>query len=195
MPSADRTIWNELHCHHHDNVPYSGWEARRTLLPSIFAKLGYNKGAEIGVRTGDYSELLLKANPSLHLLCVDPWTPYRLRKAEEQEQNYQETLRRLAPYNATVVRKTSMDAVVDVPEGSLDFVYIDGLHEFEPVMLDILHWARRVRKGGVVSGHDYCWGYQTGVVAAVDAYVRGMGIQSWYLTTRDREPSWLWVTR
>ncbi len=196
MPSIERMIWEKFHCKRNDNVPYCGWEARRTVLAELFADLGYTRGAEIGVCKGEYSEVLLKANPKLHLLCIDPWMPYRLRRAEEQTANRVLTEKKLASYGrVTIVPKTSMDAVNDVPEGSLDFVYIDGLHDFVPVMLDIIHWAKRVRVGGIVSGHDYVWGYQTGVVAAVDAYVRGMGILNWYLTSRDREPSWFWVKR
>lgn len=195
MPSIDRMIWTKFHVHNGDNVPYCGWEARRNLLAELFAELGYRRGAEIGVRTGEYSEVLCKANPDLELLCIDPWTPYRLRSQEEQTANYIETQRRLEPYKVTLIPRTSMDALAGVPEESLDFVYIDGLHEFEPVMLDIIHWSKRVRRGGIVAGHDYMWTYKAGVVAAVDAYTRGMGIQSWYLTSRDREPSWLWVKR
>jgi hypothetical protein len=85
--------------------------------------------------------------------------------------------------------------VTTIPDGSLDFVYIDGLHDFEAVILDIVYWSRKVRSGGIVSGHDYCWAFKSGVIAAVDAYTRGLGITSWYLTNKDREPSWLWVKK
>jgi hypothetical protein len=72
-------------------------------------------------------------------------------------------------------------------------VYIDAMHEFDPVMMDILHWAPKVRPGGIIAGHDYCWYYQGGVVQAVDAYVRAHNILTWYVTQLDKEPSWLWV--
>ena len=196
MPSVERTIWNKFHVHRGDNVPYIGWKASRALFGELFAELGYTKGAEIGVCRGVFSEMLCKANPNLHLYCIDPWTPYRQRRAAEQERNFAEATQRLAPYNTTIIKQRSLDAVqawCDKP-GQLDFVYIDGLHDFENVMLDIIHWARVVRPGGIVSGHDYAWGYNAGVVPAVDAYTRGSGILNWYVT-RDREPSWLWVQR
>lgn len=193
MPSIHRIIWNKFHVHGGDNPPFCGWKATRVALAELFAELKYKKGVEVGVCQGLFSEVLCQKNPGLQLSCVDPWTPYRLRRKEEQEANYQTTLQRMQQYGATVIRKTSMDAVGDFADNSLDFVYIDGLHDFESVMLDIICWSHKVRPGGIVSGHDYCWGYQAGVVPAVDAYVRGKGILNWYLTVRDREPSWLWV--
>jgi len=129
----------------------------------------------------------------LKLLCIDPWAPYRANSVEKMEATYQHAKEQLAPFDATLIRKTSMDAVKDIPDESLDFVYIDAMHEFDPVILDIIHWAPKVRPGGIVSGHDYCWYYQGGVVQAVGAYTRCHDIQTWYVTQRDKEPSWLWV--
>jgi hypothetical protein len=186
-------LWRKFRVKRHDNVPYCGWGATRWALAEVFAQLGYTRGAEVGVRQGLFSEAMCKANPGVQLMCVDPWSPYRLRTQDEQDVNYAAACKRLEPYGCQIVRKTSMEAVIDVPDHSLDFVYIDGLHDFVPVMLDIIHWAKKVRTGGIISGHDYCWGYQAGVVAAVDAYTRGMGIIQWYLTSRDREPSWVVV--
>ena len=194
MPSIDRVIWNKFRVKQHDNVPFCGWGAKRDVLVEVFSDLGYKKGAEIGVRTGLFSEFMCKMIPDLEILCIDR-TANRLRREEGQKANYEEAKKRLAPYKATLIPKSSMEAVKDVLDDSLDFVYIDGDHEFEAVMLDIIHWSHKVRVGGIVSGHDYCWGYRSGVVAAVDAYVHGTGIQSWYLTNHDREPSWLWVKR
>lgn len=193
MPSVDRVIWDKFRVKRGDNVPYCGWGATRNLMVELFRDLGYKKGAEIGVCQGLYSELLFKTIPGLEMLCIDTWTPNRLRNEETQKANYEEAKKRLAPYKATLIPKASMDAVKDVPDGSLDFVYIDGSHEFEAAMLDIIFWSYKVRSGGIVSGHDYCWGYKSGVVPAVDAYTRGMGILNWYLTNHDKEPSWLWV--
>jgi len=194
MSSVDRAIWNKLRVKQHDNVPYCGWGATRIALAELFGELGFKRGAEIGVARGEYSEILCQKNPGLELFCIDVWAPNakrRLRRA--QEENFAQAKQRLEKFNAKLIRKASMDALGDVADGSLDFVYIDADHEFESVMLDIIHWSHKVRAGGIVSGHDYCWGYRTGVVAAVDGYVSGMGIQSWYLTNHDREPSWLWV--
>ena len=40
------------------------------------------------------------------------------------------------------------------PSNSLDFVFIDGAHDYENVRTDIAVWKRRIRQGGVIAGHD-----------------------------------------
>ena len=43
-------------------------------------------------------------------------------------------------------------------EGRLaDLVFIDADHRYEAVKADIEAWAGVIRKGGVLSGHDYHW--------------------------------------
>jgi len=195
MPSLERIVWHKLRVKRGDKAPYCGFGATRDALAELFAELGYTLGAEIGVCRGHYSETLCKKNPRLKLLCVDPWAPYALRTEQVQQAHCDEATARLAKYDVTIIKKASMEAVKDVADGSLDFVYIDADHLFESVILDIIHWSRKVRVGGIVSGHDYCCDYQSGVMAAVDAYVKGTGIQTWYVTIHDHSPSWLWLKR
>lgn len=38
---------------------------------------------------------------------------------------------------------------------SIDFVFIDGDHYFESVLKDMTDWYDKVRKGGIMAGHDY----------------------------------------
>ena len=130
-------------------------------------ELGFKKGAEIGVHRGYYSKVLCQAIPNLELICIDWWrgrTEYLHKQAQEK----------LAPFNTTLIKKTSMEALADVPDNSLDFVYIDANHRYAHVLQDIKAWTKKVRIGGIVSGHDY-WkfpgsGYK-GAKKAVDEYV------------------------
>lgn len=157
--------------------------------------MGYKKGAEIGVAEGKFSEVLCEAMPGLELLCVDPWERYPQNQrgggSEKQHNNLQDAIDRLSKYNTKLVRQMSMEAVIDVPWDSLDFVYIDGNHNFDYVMQDIIEWSKCVRSGGVVSGHDYYHFNQSGVIEAVDAYIKAHGIRQWWIT-QEREPTWYW---
>jgi hypothetical protein len=49
----------------------------------------------------------------------------------------------------------SQDALADVPDMSLDWVFIDGNHSYEYVKEDIPGWTSKVKLGGIVSGHDF----------------------------------------
>ena len=80
-----------------------------------------------------------------------------------------------------------------VLDGSLDFVYIDGAHDFDNVMLDLIVWSRKVKAGGIVAGHDYDRPHKRGVVPAVDTYTRMHGIHEWFLTDQKREASFIWM--
>jgi len=176
-----------------DNLPFGGATATRAALAEVFAEAGYKRGAEVGVRLGTYSALLCQCNPELQLLSIDPYIPYRRHTIESMNHTYEKAKANLAPYNATLIRKTSVEASKDVPNESLDFVYIDAMHEFDPVIEDIIHWVPKVRRGGIVAGHDYSYYYQGGVILAVQAYTRAHNINPWYTTSCDKLPSWLWV--
>lgn len=179
----------------------------RTALAKVFKDLRFTRGAEIGVWKGAFSACLLEGNPRLRMLCVDPWTSYpawldtkNSLPAEEAERFMAEALAialaRLGPLNATVVRKFSTDAALEVEDGSLDFVYIDGNHVEAAVREDLEAWTPKVRKGGIVAGHDYRVFSNKPtihVVEAVRAWTTERGIAPWYITAGDKTPSFLWA--
>ena len=171
----------------------------RKNLAKLFGTLGFNRGVEVGVERGKYSQVLCNNNPDLHLICVDPWVEYpgyiRAVSAEKFGWQKQEAVKRLAPYNVDIWEQFSMDAVRNVAMNSLDFVYIDGNHAFDWVMQDIIEWSKRVRPGGIVSGHDYYRFRGAGVVDAVNAYVYAHGIKEWFLTNESKAKSFFWVKR
>jgi predicted O-methyltransferase YrrM len=161
----------------------------RKRLVQHFGEHGLTRGAEIGVDRGRFSEYMLKVMPDLHLLSVDPWR-WKLRG----ESRYNSSVRRLSPYGerSTIIRKDSFDAVHDIKDESLDFVYIDGDHTFDYVMTDLIWWAKKVKYGGVVAGHDHYRFRGGGVVPAVDAYTQQHGITRWFLTD-EKTATFFWI--
>jgi len=166
-------------------VRVRGLDRKRLMIH--FGESGMTRGAEIGVDRGRFSQYMFKVIPGLHLFCVDPWR-WKLRG----ESRYRSTVERLSQFNATIIRKNSIDALVDVPDESLDFAYIDGDHTFDYVMTDIIWWSKKVRYGGVVAGHDYYRFRRGGVIPAVDIYTQQHGITQWFLTD-ERTPTWFWI--
>ena len=174
----------------------------RNDLAALFAELGFNRGAEIGVAEGNYSEVLCKANPQLELLAVDPWHRYsgnpQNKPKEKDEYAYNEAKRKLAPYpNVRLMKMYSMDAVREVPDGYLDFVYVDGHHGFDFCIQDIIEWSKKVRSGGLVSGDDFYyldpnrWG--AGPVEAVMAYTQAHKINPWFTFMGHKSIDFCWV--
>lgn len=190
-----KVIWKVFHFTPKDRpVPWgSSVRYKRDLFGELFARAGFTRGAEIGVRKGKFTRLLCKANPELHMLCIDPWEAYAVRYPQElQDKIYQDCLKVLEEYDVEIIRKRSMDAVKDIPYDSLDFVYIDANHHFDYVMEDIIHWARRVRPGGIIACHDFHYGSNVDVVEAVKAYTRAHHIDPWYVT-KEAQPTAYWV--
>ena len=94
-----------------------------------------------------------------------------------------------------IIRASSMDAVRDFQPESLDFVYIDANHSFDYVMQDIIEWSRRVRKGGIVAGHDYTQKKKyedLHVVEAVAAYTGIRRIRPWFIVGSEAEVHSFW---
>ena len=166
-----------------DNLPFALKRGGRNRLAEFLGEYGFNRGVEIGVQWGLYSAILCKANPNIELYSIDPWL-YSKRKSSKAraEQKFNKSVKRLSPFNATVIRKKSMDALVDFKDNSLDFVFIDGNHSFDYAVSDIIHWTHKVRQGGVIAVHDYYNFNNGGVMKAVDAYTHCHYIDPWYVT-------------
>jgi len=167
----------------------------RNVVAEIFNEFGFTIGAEIGVYRGEYSQVLLDKNPNLKLYLVDPWFTVEFgdySNKEKQRRNFSLTRQNLVGRNVEYIVKSSHDALTNIPDASLDFVYIDGSHYFDDVMFDLIEWTKKVRVGGIVSGHDYFHHHNFGVVIAVDMYTRAHGINEVFVT-QEYAPSYLWV--
>jgi len=182
----------------------------RNNLPELFNELGFKEGAEIGVESGAYSQVLCEGNPGVHLYSIDPWKSHRGYRDHVNQKKldgfYKTAKKVLAPYNCEVVRKFSMDSVNDFKDGSLDFVYIDANHDFVNVTNDIHAWSRKVKVGGILAGHDYVirskWQDMQHAKLVVDSYTRAYGIRPYFVLgtkainpgeVRDNTRSWMWV--
>jgi hypothetical protein len=73
------------------------------------------------------------------------------------------------------MRSTSVKAAKMIYDGSLDWVFIDANHEYKYIKENLKIWTPKVRKGGIVSGHDYKnpkeKGKGWGITKAVDEFV------------------------
>lgn len=182
----------------------------RNNMAELFAELGFAVGAEIGVRDGSYSEILMQANPDLTLYGIDPYEPHKgyrdhVRKStfEAFEKEAHDKLDKYASY--TFVRDYSDTAASRFEDGSLDFVYIDGDHEFYQVINDVHKWLPKIRKGGIISGDDYFkhkGNARIHVYQAINGYTDAWGIRPWFVLgtkemlegeIRDHGRSWMWV--
>ena|GEM_PF-1112058 len=166
----------------------------RHTLARMLRDMEVREGVEVGTHSGFSAELWARHCSTLHLTCVDPYAAYAVRPIQaEHDKIYASAVKRLKPYNVDIIRERSLDAVESFEDRSLDFVNIDGNHEFDWVVQDLIHWAPKVRDGGVVMLHDYCNFWRGGVVLAVNAYTTAHRVDPWYVTgRRDKTPTAFW---
>lgn len=121
-----------------------------------------NRGVEIGVRDGVFSEHLLKKNTSLKMVCVDPYLPYmdidKFYDKADQEACLKNASLNLKPFQilgrVVWLYHPSAESCDLVGSESYDFVFIDAEHTFAACYTDCRLWAPKVRKGGLLAGHD-----------------------------------------
>lgn len=132
----------------------------REVFTALVRGSGWKTGAEIGVDKGILFGMLLKHCPELHLIGVDLF-PDRVRSHRVFEHLEQH------PERARLIVSDSAAAAGEVPDASLDFVFIDADHSYEAVRKDIDAWRSKVKPGGWFGGHDYSPKFP-GVIRAVD---------------------------
>lgn len=188
----------------------------REALYKLYAQLGYTVGCEIGVEKGKNAQTMFEIIPNLKLYGVDAYKQHpqasyayhaALRHWDDQYlQNVkQQCLKRMKGRDFTLLEGFSEDVVERIKDNSLDFVYIDADHSYDFVMQDIILWGRKIRKGGIISGHDYYdknpSDRRSKITQAVNDYTRVHNIE-FYITDEDHTahlgmgdiyPSWLWV--
>src|SRR6266481_2167623 len=158
--------------------------SHKLVLEEWVKQNGWTKGVEIGVFHGVTFFHLLKNCPNLHLTGIDVFEPqphkdeqfdeggrsYNGDKLPEEYIRIKKEAEERFPERSKVIKSESANYAKNVPDHSLDFVFIDGDHLYESVKLDIVSWLPKIRPGGVICGHDID---MPGVRRAVDEMVEG----------------------
>jgi hypothetical protein len=167
------------------------------------AQLFSGIGAEIGVEQGVFSEVICKVKNVRKLYSIDCWKAYKGYRDHVRQKKldkfYKITEERLKPYNCELVRKFSLDAAYDFMDEALDFVYIDANHDYQHVYEDLSAWSKKVKKGGIVSGHDYVrrkgQAKFYAVVQAVNDFAKASNIQELFIYRGESSPSWMYIKK
>jgi len=143
-------------------------ELRQTIMRDQIGQEGLldlikeipNKGRmiEIGTFTGESTVIF--GDHFKEVIGIDPMLHDYDEEDPTSNFNFNEVLKmfilRTENYNnISLVQKTSDDAVNDFKDESFDFIYIDGIHQYENVLRDIKNYLPKVKKGGVIGGHDF----------------------------------------
>ena len=142
--------------------------SRWNVIAGLCLLHGWRRGAELGVFTGRFTQYLCTVIPDCTMIAVDLWKeqPDNTGAGSETYVGYDHELalknftficNTFFPTRVAIVRMDTVEAAQHVPDGNLDFVFIDANHSYEGALADINAWTPKVRKGGLISGHDYNW--------------------------------------
>ncbi len=120
---------------------------------------------EVGTWEGGFSLELLKQTNCKKLYCVDPYKHFTNNEYPDGMNNltqaqfdmkYETTKKLLKQFGDRVefLRMTSEEASVLFTNSSIDFVYIDGNHDYKYVCKDIEVWYPKIKDGGALCGDD-----------------------------------------
>lgn len=118
--------------------------------------------AEIGVAAGFNAKEMLDNLADMTLYLIDPYCPYFSETDKEKQQSFhdqkkQEMLVELETHKARCefIFEDSETASQKFCRGLFDYVYIDANHDVVNVIRDIVLWKPKVKKGGILAGHDF----------------------------------------
>ena len=164
--------------------------------------------AEIGVQTGDFSQVILGESAPKHLFLIDCWQiqaapiyndPANVSQ-KIQDRNYKLVFERFNQHrNVHLLRMYSNEAAKLFAAETFDWIYIDANHMKQEVLSDMEVWWPILKNGGFMCGHDYLEGdiqkqYSSFIQTkeAVDEFCEIYKVQIYGITT---EPNKSWCIK
>lgn len=137
---------------------------------SIFVEIGSWKGKSSAFLAVE----IINANKNIKLYCIDTWLGSQEHSDNPNIINnnlYDLFLENVKDLRSIIypIRESSANASKSFQDESIDMVFIDACHEYECVKQDIELWYPKVKKNGIIAGHDYHRPWR-GVIRAVDEF-------------------------
>jgi hypothetical protein len=168
----------------------SGWS---TCYYGVWSKIineyNYKNVAEVGIGYGLHAKNILKTTNVEKLYLIDPTKFYPndgfaediMKCKSKNGDNFHELFelinKELNPWVDRYFwyRKNSLDITKEeIPDESLDSVFIDGDHSYDAVKNDLTFWWEKIKKGGQMLGDDY---WMLDVARAVDEFSNNKNIK------------------
>ena len=183
----------------------NNWFNYHKFYDKICDEYNFQNFVEIGVWKGhsiSYLAKKLKNRESVKIYAVDIFEElYSKTKYSNQDETIKNDVEHITDiynYNLNIegvremitdIKSISWEAASKFDDESLDFVFIDAGHDYESVTKDISCWFPKIKKGGIISGHDYFnsieFGGNFGVKKAVDEFFGEKNLQffeyCWYI--------------
>jgi hypothetical protein len=164
------------------------------IFSKIIKENNFKKCAEVGIGYGFHAKEILDKTNVDTLYLIDPMQYYPndmfaddVIKYGGFEKLVKNIKTHLSPHENRYqwLRKPSLSITNDeIPDGSLDAVFIDGDHSYEAVIQDLPFWWKKLKTGGWLLGDDYA-SCCPGTTRAVDDFTRINNLKIEFLTKGD----------
>ena len=111
-------------------------------------------GCEIGVAFGYHAHAIFRTLDIQKLYLIDPYNDADGVYPKDTRKSMFRLLKKYMP-RIRFCMCDSDEAVCLIPDSSLDFIYIDGLHSYKQVKKDINNYVKKLKPGGIICGHNF----------------------------------------
>lgn len=178
-----------------ENGTEGGWAANYYgVFSDAINENGFKNCAEVGIGYGFHAKEILDNTKVEKLYLIDPMQYYpndmfatdviKYGGFEKLVKNI-ETHLKIHRDRYIFLRQPSISVTTEqIPDGSLDAVFIDADHSYEAVTNDLNFWWKKLRKGGWLLGDDYksCC---PGTTKAVDEFAANNNLKLEFLYKRN----------
>lgn len=161
LEDVDRMVPPQLPQHLFENSKVCA--SREDVLP-LLPKGGTI--AEVGVAYGNFSALLLEAIQPQKFIAIDsfafttdtePWKQTILKDSGLSHFDFYKKRfeKEIAEGKIEMHKGLSWDCLAQLPDQSLDYLYLDAGHSYEEVVKDIQQVRRKIKYTGIIQFNDY----------------------------------------
>lgn len=171
------------------------WISAIGLVDHIKALGDKITGCEIGVSYGFNLVYFLDNLSNINkVYAIDPYAPYDDGPAGWISKEVIDRVKlcmldNIEDHKDKVIflNTTSREAHKQIPDESLDYIFIDGDHSYEAVIEDVNNYYSKVKSGGIFAGHDKSW---PGVTRAINEFKEAVGLLEPSSCPND---CWYWI--
>jgi hypothetical protein len=148
-------------------------KSRAELWIEFIRSAEVRRMVEVGVYQGEFAESVLRHCESVtKYYMVDPWRHLDQWNKPSNQSNavFEEFLKmttgrtEFAASRRVILRGKTTDVIDQIPDGELDFAYIDGDHTLRGIAVDLISVFPKVKLGGYIGGDDFTpniWQHKT----------------------------------
>ena len=172
----------------------------REEIPTMLKLFNLNdRVCELGVAKGDNLWTMIKLGFPKYALGIDAWSheicPFYTQDYHDSNLAKVErafaVARKWSGSEIDIIKGDHSKLVDNYEDGFFDYVYIDSSHLYEDTVRDIAQWWPKIKKGGIIAGHDYSNSDPLyGVIQAVTEFVEDNNIKYLHIT-REQTKSWI----